>query len=387
MLLLPSLAIVAYLVLRLVLPLPCGPGVKALSSLVLLIAGLKFTWYARLGGAFFAPGLPRPLLLVMEALYAALIILAFLTLLRDALALLLFLSRRLGTDWRLPFTPAAWSAGLSAAALILAGFGVWQSIRVPDTRSVELRVPDLPRGLDGFSLVQLSDLHIGPLLDREWLGAVVDRANALKPDVLVLTGDYIDGFAAELGDELAPLAGLRAPYGVFAVTGNHEYYYRLDEWLPVFAHLGLDMLRNEHRVLEVNGARLVIAGVPDHAEARFGGPGPDVRLAFDGAPGAPGASGEPGSPPAVRILLQHQPRGASSHQEADIQLSGHTHGGMIVFLQPLVARFNGGMVRGLYRTARSQVYMHSGTGLWNGFSCRVGVPSEITRLVLRRAGA
>lgn len=378
MLLFPSLAIVAYLVLRLVLPLPCGLWAKALSSLVLLIAGLKFTWYARLGGAFFAPGLPRPLLLVMEALYAALVILVFLTLIRDALALLLFLSRRLGASWRLPFTPAAWSAGLSAVALVLAGYGVWQSVRVPGTRTVELSVPGLPPELEGFSLVQLSDLHIGPLLGREWLAAVVDRANALNPDVLVLTGDYIDGFAADLGDELAPLAGLRAPYGVFAVTGNHEYYYRLPEWLPEFARLGLDMLHNEHRVLDVNGAPLVIAGVPDHAEARFGGPGPDIRLAFEGAPAVPAA---------IRVLLQHQPRGALSCQEADIQLSGHTHGGMMFFLRPLIARFNEGMVRGLYRAARPQVYVHSGTGLWNGFSCRVGVPSEIVRLVLRRPRA
>lgn len=378
MLLFPSLAMVAYLILRLVLPLPCGLWARAAVSLALLIAGLKFTWYARLGGAFFAPGLPRPVLLVMEALYAALVILVFLTLIRDALTLLLFLSRRLGTGWRLPFSPAAWSAGLSAAALVLAGCGVWQSVKVPDARSVELIVPDLPPELDGFSLVQLSDLHIGPLLDGKWLRAVVDRANALKPDVLVLTGDYIDGFAAGLEGELAPLAGLRAPYGVFAVTGNHEYYYRLPEWLPVFARLGLTMLHNEHRVLDVNGAQLVIAGVPDHAEARFGGPGPDIGMAFAGAPDAPGAT---------RILLQHQPRGALSGHEADIQLSGHTHGGMMLFLQPLIARFNGGMVSGLYAAGRPRVYVHSGTGLWNGFSCRVGVPSEITRLVLRRAEA
>ena len=111
MLLIPSLLMVAYLVLRLVVPMPCGLWAKAAASAALLFAGLKFTWYARLGGAFFAPALPRPLLLIMEALYAALVILVFLTLARDALSLVLWASRRLGTDWKLPFAPATWSAG------------------------------------------------------------------------------------------------------------------------------------------------------------------------------------------------------------------------------------------------------------------------------------
>ena len=371
MLLIPSLLMVAYLVLRLVVPMPCGLWAKAAASAALLFAGLKFTWYARLGGAFFAPALPRPLLLIMEALYAALVILVFLTLARDALSLVLWASRRLGTDWKLPFAPAAWSAGLGLAALLMGAFGVWQAVKVPDARIVELIVPGLPPQLDGFSLVQLSDLHIGPIQKREWLRAVVDKANALKPDVMVLTGDYVDGPVVELRDELAPLADLRAPCGVLAVTGNHEYYYQVEEWLPVFAELGLDMLHNEHRVLDVNGAPLVIAGVPDSAETRFGGPGPDLNLALAGAPAA------------TSILLQHQPRGASANRAVDVQLSGHTHGGLLFFLQPIIAAFNEGMVNGLYDAARPKVYVHPGTGLWNGFSCRVGTPSEITRLVLR----
>lgn len=371
MLLVPSLLMVAYVMVRLVAPLPCGLWVKAAASLALLCAGLKFTWYARLGGAFFAPDLPRPLLLVMEALYAALVILVFLLLVRDALGLVLWLSRRLGTDWRLPLTSGAWGAGLTLVALLLGTWGVWQAVKVPDARTVELIVPGLPPQLDGFSLVQLTDLHIGPIQKRAWLEAVVDRANALNPDVFVLTGDYIDGRAAELGGELTPLARLRAPRGVFAVTGNHEYYYHVEEWLPVFAELGLDMLRNEHRALNVDGGTLVIAGVPDVTETRFGGPGPDLNKALDGAPEG------------TVVLLRHQPRGASASRGVDIQLSGHTHGGLLFFLKPLVAAFNEGMVNGLYEPDGPRVYVHPGTGLWNGFSCRVGVPSAITRLVLR----
>lgn len=371
MLLVPSLIMVVYVILRLVVPLPCGLWLKAAAALAVLAAGLKFTWYARLGGAFFAPALPRYVLLIMESLYASLVILVFLLLARDALNLLLWFSRRLGADWRLPFSSGAWGAGLTLAALAMGAWGVWQAVKVPGVRTVEVAVPGLAPQLDGFVLVQLSDLHIGPIQKRAWLEAVVDKANALNPDALVLTGDYIDGRATELRDELAPLARLRAPYGVFAVTGNHEYYYRVEEWLPVFAELGLDMLHNEHRALDVDGARLVVAGVPDSTETRFGGPGPDPGKALEGAPAAP------------VVLLQHQPRGASGNRGADIQLSGHTHGGLLFFLKPLVAAFNEGMVMGLYGTGGPRVYVHPGTGLWNGFSCRVGVASEITRLVLR----
>lgn len=371
MLLVPSLLMVAYVILRLIAPLPCAWWLKAAASLAVVFAGLKFTWYARWGGAFFAPDLPRPALLAMEALYAALVILVFLLLVRDALLVVLWLGRRPGANWRLPLAPGARGAGLTLLALGLAAFGVWQAVKVPGVRTVELAVAGLPPRLDGFSLVQLSDLHIGPLQKRAWLEAVVDKANSLEPDAFVLTGDYIDGSPAELRDDVAPLARLRARHGVFAVTGNHEYYYHVEDWLPVFAELGMDMLHNEHRVLDVDGALLVIVGVPDLAESRFGGPGPDLGKALEGAPAA------------TRVLLQHQPRGASGHQGVDVQLSGHTHGGLLFFLKPVIAAFNEGMVNGLYVTDGPLAYVHPGTGLWNGFSCRVGAPSEITRLVLR----
>lgn len=163
---------------------------------------------------------------------------------------------------------------------------------------------------------------------------------------------------------------------VLAVTGNHEYYYQVEEWLPVFAELGLDMLHNEHRVLDVNGAPLVIAGVPDSAETRFGGPGPDLNLALAGAPAA------------TSILLQHQPRGASANRAVDVQLSGHTHGGLLFFLQPIIAAFNEGMVNGLYDAARPKVYVHPGTGPVERFFLPGGntVGNHPTGLAGRRTG-
>jgi predicted MPP superfamily phosphohydrolase len=290
---------------------------------------------------------------------------------KDGIALLIWLSHYLGTSWHLPFSPTVRSAGLSTGALVLGIFGTWQSLRVPDVRTVEIALPRLPRDLDGFTIVQLSDIHMGPLLKENWLRSVVAKTNALHPDIVALTGDMIDGYPDKVKRDIAPLAELHAKHGVYGVTGNHEYYFHAEEWLSVFKKLGIIMLHNEHRIVSVNGADLVIAGIPDRTELRFGGPGPDIRTALKGAPDT------------VRVLLAHQPRDASGNTGVDIQLSGHTHGGLLFFMKWLMSIFNGGLVLGLYNIGGMTLYVSPGTGLWSGFSCRVGVPAEISRIVLR----
>lgn len=368
---LPSLIVCVYVVASLIMFVPSSLPVKIATGLAFLIICFKYPVYVKVGGSFIAPDLPRPLLFSMEYLYAAMVILFFLLVIKDGVELTLWLSRRLGSSWHLPFTPAARSAGLVLLALVLGAYGTWQSLRVPDVRTVEITLSKLPRNLDGFTIVQLSDIHIGPFLKEKWLRGVVQKTNALSPDLVVLTGDMIDGSPDELKDDIAPLAELRARHGVYGVTGNHEYYFNAEQWIPVFEKLGVAMLHNEHRVLSVKGEDLVIAGLPDHAEKHFGGPGPDIRKALQGAPEA------------VRVLLAHQPNGVSGNATADIQLSGHTHGGLLLPMKFLMAAFNGGYVEGLYDVKGLKLYVSPGTGLWSGFSCRVGVPSEITRIVLR----
>lgn len=366
-----SFFLLGYVIFSFIHPLPCRPLGKILLGLFFLAVSQKFLFYQKMGGAFFAPDLPRPLLLVMETLYASLVILFFLLLMKDILGFALWVSRQLGTAWHLPFTPGARNVGLALAALGMGAFGVWQSVKVPDVRTVEIVVPRLPQRMDGLTLAQLSDIHIGPLLKGDWLRAVVEKTNALHPAAVLITGDMIDGTPERLKADIAPLADLRAAHGVFGVTGNHEYYYRVESWLPVFKALGIDMLHNEHRVIAVDGGELVIAGVPDVTERRFVGPGPDADAALAGAPEA------------VRLLMAHQPKGVAEHRGADVQFSGHTHGGLLFFLKGIVALFNEGFVDGLYDVGGLQLYVNPGTGLWNGFSCRLGVPSEISRIVLR----
>lgn len=368
----PSLVICIYLIASLIAFAPCRPLVKVIAGIALLAISQKYLIYERIGGSFIAPELPYPLLLSLEILYGFMIILTFLLVLKDGMALFLWLSRWLGSSWHLPFSPAVRSGGLVLAALVLSFYGTWQSLRVPDVRTIEITLAKLPVSLDGFSIVQLSDIHIGSFLKDAWLRGVVAKTNALSPDLVAVTGDMIDGSPGELKDDVAPLADLQARYGVYGITGNHEYYFRVDKWLPVFAKLGITMLQNEHRILSVaGGAELVIAGVPDQAGLYYGGGGPDIEHALAGAPDT------------VRVLMAHRPNGIAEKINADLQLSGHTHGGHLFFMKWLISTFNGGLVNGLYEVDGMKLYVSPGTGIWSGFSCRLGVPSEITHIILR----
>ena len=369
-----SLVIFFYVTASLFLFSPYRRAAKWVAAALLLFASQKYLIYKYLGGDFFAPELPIPVLLLMELLYGSLILLFFLLLLKDALLLLLWLSRSFGASWTLPIAQIRLKLGMVALALSLSlgVWGTWQSIRVPDIRTVELRLANLPAGLDGFSIAQLTDLHIGSILNREWLQQVVDKTNSVSPDLIVLTGDAIDGRVEAIAEEVAPLAKLRAKHGVYGVTGNHEHYWGGAEWSAFLQELRVTMLDNAHRVLKVGQDQLVVAGVSDQTERRFGGEGPNIVKALQGAPDAP------------RILLGHRPSDAPTHAPyVDVQLAGHTHGGMVFFLRPLIAFFNKGFVAEEYTVGKMKLYISPGAGVWSGFSFRIGVPSAITRLVLR----
>jgi predicted MPP superfamily phosphohydrolase len=368
---LPTLALFFYIVASLIWWLPCRPWVKVTGGFALFAIGLKYIVYEKIGGSFIAPDFHPVLLLVMEFLYSAIVILAFLLLVKDCLVLGLAISRWLGSPWHLPLTPISWAWGLVGTALVLSLYGTWQSVRVPDVHTIEVPLPRLPAELDGFSIVQLSDLHIGLLLKKEWLKEVVRKTNALAADIVVLTGDMIDGSPEDLREDIAPLQALTAQYGVYGITGNHEFYFEVHHWMPVFEALGIDMLVNEYRTFSLQGKQLVLAGVPDQAASHFGEVGPDPGFLQT-------------LPDGIRVLLQHRPSAVRSEQLVNLQLSGHTHGGHLFFLKWLIASFNGGLVGGIFDFEGSKLYVSPGTGLWAGFSCRLGVPSEITRIVLRQ---
>ncbi|AJK49072.1 metallophosphoesterase [Burkholderia plantarii] len=304
-----------------------------------------------------------------------------LTLARDVLLVVL-----LGIDALAPHAVplATWRSASAVAVPLLAfaasAIGFFNARRLARVVDVNVPIDGLPAALDGFTIVQISDVHVGPTIKRGYVEAIVDAVNRLDPDLIAVTGDLVDGSVARLAGHAAPLGGLRARHGAFMVTGNHEYYSGADAWVAEFRRLGLTVLMNEHRTLAHDGARLVLAGVTDYSAGGFDpAHRSDPRAALAGAP----------ADVPLRVLLAHQPRSANAAAEAGftLQLSGHTHGGQFFpwnFFVPLQQPF----VAGLARLHGLWVYTSRGTGYW-GPPKRFGAPSEITRvrLVAGTAGA
>lgn len=267
-------------------------------------------------------------------------------------------------------TPVA-SAAVSLAALLSFTWGMLGAHQGVRLYPVRVSLPNLPVSLRGLRIVQITDLHVGPTIRREFVENVVRIANEASPDLVVLTGDLVDGMPADLENEVAPLAGLRARFGTYYCTGNHEYYWDGQAWIAHFRKLGLEPLVNEHRLIAKDAARLAIAGVPDPAARMAKLDGPDFAAAARGIPQE-----------AVKVVLCHQPGFAPEAEKAgfDLQLSGHTHGGQF-FPWTLVAARVHRHNYGLHRLGRLAIYVSRGTGYW-GPPVRLGAPAEVTLLEL-----
>ena len=250
--------------------------------------------------------------------------------------------------------------------------GSWSALSEVKGERVEVTLPRLPASLSGFRLVQLSDLHIGPLLGRAWLQRIVARVNELEADAVANTGDLVDGSVHRLRHHVAPLAELCASHGVYFVTGNHEYYSGASAWCAHLGELGFRVLRNERVAIDGDdGAGFDLAGVDDwHAFGRDHGR--DLAGALDGRDRARAV-----------VLLAHQPCQVleAAEQGVDLQLSGHTHGGQI-FPWRYAVRLQQPYLAGLVRRGDTQLYVSRGTGFW-GPPMRVFAAPEITLLELR----
>ncbi|WP_441239361.1 metallophosphoesterase [Bradyrhizobium sp. 930_D9_N1_4] len=358
---------------RFLWPMDLPLWVKIPAAALILVALQFHRWSKLSSGSVFSPEFPRPIVALFNWAFGGIILLALLQLALDVGLLL-----------AIPFNGGVVSApdevryGLAALAAVAAAIGVQQAMRIPPLKDIEIGIHGLPPQFDGYTILQLTDLHISRLFPASWALAVVERSNKLGADLIAITGDLIDGTLDARRTDIEPLRYLKATDGVYVISGNHEYIFGYDTWMAHFAALGLLSLENRHIVLDRNGGKLVIAGITDQATRHRGHHVRDLAAVLEGAPKS-----------APVILLDHQPSDARHAAKLGValQLSGHTHGGLIWGVDRLAAPANAGFVSGRYDVGGMTLYVNNGTALWPGFALRLGRPSELTRITLRQAGA
>jgi predicted MPP superfamily phosphohydrolase len=378
----------AYLAWRLIRPLAPHspwrrPAWSALLASLLVVPGVFFTRILMQ-----APALTDKLAWVAYIDMGFILILAPLLLLRDSIAAVIRNARTLsrqrrchpadtaGTDsTRRQFLANGVNLGIVGLSAVMAGAGYHEARRLAAVRQVRIPLHNLPAALDGFRIVQLSDIHLGPTIKGDYLQGIVERCNELQPDLVAITGDLVDGLTSMLQEDVAPLTALQSRHGTFFVTGNHEYYWDALSWSDLLQTLDIQVLNNTHRIIRHDDARLLLAGATDYSAHRYvPDHASDPELARRNAGGAD-----------ISILLAHQPKSAFAGAAAgyDLQLSGHIHGGQFFpwnFTIGLVQPFT----TGLHRVEeRMWLYVSAGTGYW-GPPNRLGVPAEITEITLVR---
>ncbi|PLX66818.1 MAG: phosphohydrolase [Denitrovibrio sp.] len=269
-----------------------------------------------------------------------------------------FLSNSLGT-------------GMSLAVLPMAGYGIYRAVGKPIIKKVNLTNPNIHEGLKGLRIAQLTDIHVGPTIGAEKVEQIVGMTNELNPDIVLITGDLVDGSAKYISDYILPLKDLKSTYGTFFVTGNHEYYSGAKAWIKAIESLGIIVLNNTNRILKHKGAGLMVAGVPDIHADRFG---------FETH--KPAKAKHTNEHYDYSIIMSHRPEVADEIAEHgfDLQLSGHTHGGQYFPWTFVIYAFQR-YVRGLYKIGDMKLYVSQGTAYW-GPPMRIGAESEITLLTL-----
>ena len=310
--------------------------------------------------------------LLLMGLFSSLLVLC---LLRDVF-LVVALSIGLVAHWTLPL---AWrdlsGVAVPVLAIVFTVIGFVNARRRAAIKHVDVPIDNLPEALEGFKIAQISDIHVGPTIRQKYVDAIVDAVNDLHADVIAVTGDVVDGGVEQLSSHTRPLGRLKAPYGAYLVTGNHEYYSGAHAWVDEFRRIGLNVLLNEHVVIHHGGVPVVIAGVTDYSGGHFDpAHESDPAAALEGAP----------ADAAVRLLLAHQPRSANAAAGAGytLQLSGHTHGGQF-FPWNFFVRIQQPFTAGLNKVQSLWVYTSRGTGYW-GPPKRLFAPSEITLIRLVR---
>jgi len=254
------------------------------------------------------------------------------------------------------------------------GFGFYSSRKGPTVINQDVFLESLPPGFENFTIAQISDLHVGPTIKRPYVEDVFEKIAFQNPDLIVITGDLVDGSVKYLSPELEPFKDMIAPYGTYFVTGNHEYYSGAEPWLDETDKLGMKNLINTNEIISKFGDEIAIAGITDLNAHQ-------INLSHKSDPERALAS----LPKDItKIVLAHQPNSIHAVHKvgADLQLSGHTHGGQFwPFTYPV--KLASTYLAGYYDHFGTKIYVNRGTGYW-GPPLRIGVPAEITMISLKK---
>ena len=352
-----------YGMLSMIIPLKIPMWAKIILALLMMSGPSKMFLLRMTPSGFQIYELSRNMALFLSAMFSFMIAAAIMLLIKD----IAFIIWKIFSRAKFPAHYASLTVLILAAITTI--YGVYQGTRVPDVNTHEVKIPGMGKDLDGMRVAMLVDIHVGSVNRREFVQNVVDRTNALSPDIILIPGDFVDGHVKDRRNDLEPLADLSAKYGVWAVTGNHEYYYDFQGWLKTIAEFGVKWLRNEHVIITSGDSSFVLAGVDDPTGGKH-----DTSRALENIPAN-----------VPVILMDHQPRFSRDNAGMGValQVSGHTHGGQIPVVYELTRRFNAGFVRGWYDVGGMKLYVSPGTSQWDGFPMRVFDPSEITLFVLR----
>lgn len=266
------------------------------------------------------------------------------------------------------------SAALAGAvSLGLVGYGTTVAMGPPTITRVPITLRRLDPRAGGCRIALISDVHLGPIIGRDFTQRIVDLVNAERVDLVAIAGDLVDGDVADLADAASPLADLRSTHGTFLVTGNHEYYVGYRQWIDFVPSLGIRPLRNERVEIRHRGGVFDLAGINDATGYQWQDPG-DVGKALAGR-----------NTERAAVLIAHQPVDFDDavRHDVDLMLAGHTHGGQLSPFE-LAVNLQQGAVAGFYQRERTKMYVTRGAGFW-GPPVRVGAPPDITIVELRPA--
>lgn len=419
-----TLVVIAVVLVLFVLPLRMSWRSKGIIALIALIAPSKSYLYLVVGGDAFDPHIPYNLTFILDLARTTAIFLAFLVLLR----LIINVGYRLlHLNWHCELLPTSslFHAQLMViASLLLACYGTSCAYSTPELKRYEFTLERLDPRLEGMKIIMLSDLHISTPTDASYIYQLVERVNTSKPDLILLNGDIVDGTLAQRRPLTDLLFALKAKYGVFITSGNHEYYSNYPEWRQYFEQGGFISLDNKVVALQDQAGKLLLnlGGLTDPRAARYNLPTPDVtgvvqalddrapslimshrpqyavdlaltahqinaqraraaqQATSDAAQAEVASANEQAAVSKVPASKASAPNFIPKH--VDLVLSGHTHGGLAYGWRELIAQANGGFVSGHYQLNHTHLVVGNGIMVWMGFPLRLGVPNQIVELTL-----